>query len=262
MAERRTNEHNPQSGRIHTVENLLADLETTSVTLKKKIHKTRTLLAREFVDWVTLDMIIILGASMDFSKANSRWILGGLVSSDASQVQVVGGFSRVVATKQIRSEGFNGLFAVTGGTQVDPDGEKTSRANIMAQAIVRGGKEGNDTVIPIGKEGNGNTLGNIQDTIDFIEGNRELLTERRIGLLTNAWHLPRSLFFFLANPYFETHGIEIRPINADSIVRRRSPLHGKWVDAFNNQPLMQERLGLERQGILAFINKTYEPLSS
>ena len=72
---------------------------------------------------------------MDFSTVGKRWKLGGIIESDPSRV--VGGFSRAVAAKQLSDEGFGGIFAVTGGTQVDPDGEIASRAEILAQAIAR-----------------------------------------------------------------------------------------------------------------------------
>ena len=213
-----------------------------------------------FQDWKALDAVIVLGATMDFDRERNRWRLGGLINSDVSS-PLVGGLSRAAAIAQLHREGFSGVVAVTGGTQV-AEGSKASRAERLASSIRSvGRKDGAEEskVVAIGREGHGNTLGNVADTIDFLK--RQGIY-RQIGLVTNDWHILRTLLTFMDNPYFDDHGITIWPVIADELLRRRSPLHAQWVDAFNAHPAMGERVRMERQGIQDFLDGSYSPLSS
>ena len=200
-----------------------------------------------------------MGATLNFNQERNRWKLGGMIKHDVTS-PIVGGLSRAIAAEQLCKEGFSGVFAVTGGTQVDQDSKSTeSRAEVLADAISQRTALYGNKVISIGTAGNGNTLGNVTDTINFLErqaGHKEL------GLLTNDWHMLRSLLIFLADPYFDNNGIHIRPIIADELLPRRNPLYTQWVDAFNSHEQMEKRLIKEIEGIEAFLRGDYTPRSS
>ena len=59
-----------------------------------------------------------------------------------------------------------------------------------------------EQVVVVGIDGHGNTLGNIADVVDFFKKNDFFLTHHQLGLLTNEWHIARTLFMFTRDPFF------------------------------------------------------------
>lgn len=215
-------------------------------------------LGTPFRDWNLLDAIIVPGANMVFDQRTGKWKFKTIVNGDQGR-QFSGGPSRILAAQQIAEEGFTGAFVVTGGTQTGPDGEKASRADILAQEIQRkipGGK-----VIPIGADGSGNTLGNVENTVNFLQRNGNLVEQGRIGLLTNDPHITRASLMFLRNPFFSDEGIELRPVVVEDVLKRRSPLYTSWINAISGLDDYTAYLDLEAQGIIDLFSEKYTPRS-
>jgi hypothetical protein len=238
------------------IERILSDSESKKCISKEVVDSVH----EKFQDWRSLDMIVVLGASMDQDPTTKQWRLGNIVKSDSSRL--VGGHSRAVAAKQIYEQGFEGLFIVTGGMQTDLNGNKVSRAKIMANTITNKYNVPADITIAIGQDGHGNTLGNIEDTVNFLNRNSSVIKNGKIGLLTNEWHITRTLFMFKKEPFFGEDGVEIKPIIVEDILSQISKLHRRWVRTFQNLPEMRQREELEKSGIKAYSEGNYKPYNS
>lgn len=208
----------------------------------------------------SLDAIIILGASMDRNQESNTWRLGAVVESDKHHI--VGGHSRAVAAKQLLDEGFAGRYLVTGGTHIEADGLRTSRAQVLANKMQYAYKVPPSQIAVIGREGNGNTLGNIRDVREYLSQHPELINSGQLGLLTNEWHMPRSLLMFRGEPFFAQLGVTIQPLVVDKLLPARSPQHSQWVERFHNHPEMHARIQSEVTGIFDYLAGKYQSESS
>jgi len=108
----------------------------------------------------------------------------------------------------------------------------------------------------------GNTLGNLNDTILYLEDHKEIYKKRRIGVLSNEWHIPRSMIFFENNPYFSENGIELFEISAEDALTRRSEKYTKWIEKVRGSDAMHIRMQMEAQGIEAYFAGNYQPLNA
>ncbi len=219
------------------------------------LHKVESAIQQE-VDLSILPYIVVLGASMD--KRKRGWVLPSIVESDREFI--VGGKTRAMAAKQLVEEGFQGKFLVTGGTQYQGE-EAVSRAQILAGLMMNRYAIDQSQVEVIGTNGNGNTLGNVANTTTYFEKNGTP-NGLPIGLLTNTWHIERSLLMFLHDRFFEDNAVSIYPLSADDILHRVGNPHlDRWMESFQNHPKMEERIYMEQQGMLDLLQGRYEPLS-
>lgn len=208
-------------------------------------------------DWSMLDGIVVLGARMEFNTKRNMWTLPTMVDTGNGAQEFVGGKSRAVAAKQIVAEGFTGPFLVTGGTQYDEQAPPTSRAKILADEIKRRSKEA--TVIAIGHTGNGNTLGNITDTVHYVTATPDRAFTQ-LGILTNEWHMPRALLQFMSTDYFPRHGIAFTPVVVEDVLRRQRG-YEHWAEMVDEHQTTHTRLQDEVKGITDFLRGSYRPRS-
>lgn len=207
------------------------------------------------------DAIVVHGAFMQKDKKTGQYKLPTIIQEDPGKV--VGGHSRAIATAQLNSEKAAPIFLIGGGVQVDEEGNKTSRAQVLTSLITDKYHIPKEKVVNIGGiEGRGNTLGNINDVVDYLTNHPEILKLRKIGFLSNRWQLERSLLMFNNNSYFSENNIELVPIAVEDVLPRRSKHYKQWVEKLESSPEMEHRLKMEEKGIKDFKSGKYKPLSS
>lgn len=220
------------------------------------LTKVIGILEREpFTAWKDIETIVVLGAEMELDS-DGIWKLPTIVHKGTEKELLVGGKSRAKCSKIIYDEGFRGQFLVTGGSQTDENGlYRESRARVLAHQIEKSTPELQVTII--GKEGSGNTIGNARNTAEFYQ-NTHQLPPPQIGILTNAWHMPRALLHFIADPFFTNTDTNFIPIIVEDVFSRTYPFTQwpRWVEA---HPATQSRINAERNGIRDFVNDTYSP---
>lgn len=202
-----------------------------------------------------LDAVIVLGAFMQ--KGSHGWKIPTYIESDPGKI--VGGHSRAIAVKQLFDEKCASTFIITGGLQKDSTGD-VSRAETLAKLITERYKVPEEHVVAITTVGN--TLGNLNDTILYLEDHKEIYKKRRIGVLSNEWHIPRSMIFFENNPYFSENGIELFEISAEDVLTRRSEKYARWIEKVRGSGAMHIRIQMEAQGIEAYFAGNYQPLNA
>lgn len=204
------------------------------------------------------DAIVVLGAFMQRGKDGS-WKLPTIIEEDPGKV--VGGHSRAIAAEQAYIEGLSSLFLVTGGVQTD-DNESVSRAQILADLMTDKYDIPKGVVEVIGTYGNGNTMGNVRDVVNYLESHPEIIKNGRLGILSNNWHLERALVIFSQNPYFEDNQIELMPIVAEDLLEKRSNHYSLWRKSLESTPEMKHRMSMEKKGMEALSSGKYKPKSS
>lgn len=202
-----------------------------------------------------LDAVIVLGAFM--KKSSQGWKIPTYIEEDPGKI--VGGHSRAIAVRQLFDERYAPRFIVTGGVQRDTD-KDASRADILANLITQKYGVPDDQVVPITTVGN--TLGNLHDTVSYLERNKAVLKKRKIGILSNDWHLPRAGIFFQDHPYFTNNAIELVELSVEDILMRRSKRYKGWVEKVRNSDAMKIRIELEAQGIEDYFAGRYKPLNA
>lgn len=207
------------------------------------------------------DAVIVHGAFMQKDKKTGQYKLPTIIQEDPGKV--VGGHSRAIAVAQLNSENAAPIFLVGGGVQKDEEGNKTSRAQVLASMITGKYHVPKEKVVNIGGiEGRGNTLGNIEDAVEYLTNHPEILKTRKIGFLSNRWQLERALLMFNDNPYFSQNSIELVPIAVEDVLPRRSKHYKRWAEDLESSPEMEHRLEMEKRGIQDFKDGKYKPLSS
>ena len=206
----------------------------------------------------SFDAIVVLGAFMQKDKKTGQWRLPTIIEEDPGKV--VGGHSRAIAAKQADLENLSPLFLVTGGQQADETGRKTSRAQVLADLMTDKYKIPKEKVKVIGTIGN--TMGNAEDTVNYLKAHPEVIKTKRLAILSNAWHLPRVKLIFVQNPYFAELGIELIPLTAEELLKRRSKHYRHWAKKLEATSEMAHRQQMEKQGIKALTSGKYKPLSS
>ena len=235
-------------------------LENSNHPEVKKVEELMRCVDEPLPEPTSLDAIIVLGASMDKHESAETWRLAGVVQSDPHRI--VGGHSRAIVARQMYDTGFRGTYLVTGGVQEDKEGNLASRARVLANKMDHSYKIPTSHIEVVGRGGNGYTLGNIQDTIAYVRDHPNIIESGEFGLLTNEWHMPRSLLMFRSEPFFAEMGIHIRPIVVETILQQRSWRHREWVTLFQHHPEMDSRVQSEVTGIFDFLAGNYKPKST
>ena len=206
----------------------------------------------------SFDAIVILGANMKKDKKTGRWVLPAVVKEDPGKAVL--GFARPIAAKQAFKENLAPMFLVTGGWQFDETGQKTSRAQVLADIMVDKYKIPRRVVKVIGTVGN--TLGNVEDTVRYLQVHPKPIKTKRLAILSNDWQLPRAKLFFEAHPYFRKQNIKIEALSVEELLVRSSKSYEDWIKKIYSSPEMIHRLKMEKKGIEDFKLGKYKPLSS
>lgn len=216
------------------------------------------------------DAVVVLGAFMkpidvinQDGSVVTKWTLPS-ITEERGKPSIIGGKSRAIAAAQLYSMGVTQEFWVTGGTQKDSRDQEASRAQVLADHIIKYGVP-ESAVRVIGKPGHGNTIGNFIDTIDHMKSLPQIKPHFKLGILSNTWQMLRTLAFIdrmseLA--YLRENAVDLLALPAEIILGSRSARHGRWALAFMNHPLTFERLMEEVSGIEAILNGSYKPHSS
>ena len=189
------------------------------------------------------DLIVVLGANAKKDRRGS-WKLPTILEEDPGKI--VAGHSRAIACVEAYKENLAPIFLITGGLQ--ENGEIVSRAELMADLIVNKYKVPREKVEVINSEPN--TLGNVEAAVSFLRNHPEIIKRRRIGILTNDWHLPRAKEMFESNPYFIENSIEVVPFPVEELLEVRSGHYTKWIQRVRERPEMRERMRLEKNGLV------------
>lgn len=239
---------------MNQVDRLICNLPSDIVS-SPQITRVRQRLEAP-IDIHSIDAVVVMGASMDFDNRTKRWYFPTVVNNGIGKVDA--GNSRTIAARQLVDEGFDGPFWVTGGREVSQDGRVELQAIELARLMI--GKRGinQQQVVAIGQEASTNTHGNVADVVAYLTAHPEI-PHRRIGVLANEWHILRALLIFYENPYFKNGDVELVPIIANTILRRRSARYQKWDDCMQQIPEMQERERFELSGIEDLARGRYKP---
>lgn len=204
------------------------------------------------------DAIVVLGANMKKDKKTGNWLLPAVIKEDPGKMVL--GFTRPIAAKQALKENLASLFLVTGGMQTDDNGQKSSRAQVLADLMIE------KYNIPMGKirviGTIGNTMGNAQDTVRYLEEHPDIIKLKRIAILTNDWQLPRARLFFENQEYFQKNLIKIVPLSVEKLLIRYSNKYVSFVKNNYSAPEMKHRLKMEERGIKDFKLGMYKSLNS
>lgn len=203
------------------------------------------------------DAIVVLGVSIQKDPATGKFIFNNLVEYLDPSVKLLGARSRAIAVVQALSEKLAPTVLITGGKQEDLAGNQTTKAQLFSEYMVQKQHVPSEFLVPIGQTGN--TLGNISDAADYFSEHPEVLSKRKIAVLTNEFHIPRAMEMFKANPFFKDSGIEINPLSVEDLLSRRSLFHARWVAGLSDNPLMQEVREREEQGLKDFREGRYSP---
>lgn len=203
------------------------------------------------------DAIVVLGVAIQKDPATGKFIFNNLVEYLDPSIKLLGARSRAIAVIQALEEKLAPFVLITGGKQEDLRGNQTTKAQLLGEYIAQKQHDSSKFLIPIGQTGN--TLGNIADTADYLLAHPELLSKRKIAVLTNEFHIPRAMEMFKSNPFFKDSNIEITPLSVEELLSRRSLFHARWVANLQSNPLMQEVREREEQGLRDFREGRYSP---
>lgn len=199
------------------------------------------------------DAIVILGAEL-VKKKLGKWDFAQYTYTNGSKIALLG-YLRPIAAKQAYIERLAPKFLVTGGMEVDKHtGEQISRARFMADIMINKHRIPANQIIVIGKTGK--TLGNVQDTVEFLKGNRQLEV-CCLAILSNKFHLPRAMLFFKSNTFFKDNNIKLTSLPAESLLLRLAPAYKDEIEKLYNSPEMERRIRMEEQGINDFQSGNY-----
>lgn len=203
------------------------------------------------------DAIIVLGADIQRDSVTGKFIFNNLFDGIDPSNKLLGARSRAIAVAQAFTEKLAPRILITGGRQRDLGGNETTKAELLGEYIAQKLHIPSERLTPIGKIGN--TLGNIQDTVDYLSAHPELLSRKHIAVLTNEFHIPRAIEMFNSNCFFSTQGIEVTSLSVEELLSRRSIYHARWVTNLHNNPLIQEAKRREEKGLIDFRNGQYSP---
>lgn len=201
------------------------------------------------------DVIVVLGADIQKNPVTGKFIFNNLIEEIDPSKKLLGARSRAIAVAQAFNERLAPRFLITGGRQRDLDGKETTKAKVLSEYIEQKLQIPSEFLTPIGKIGN--TLGNIKDTVSYLSEHPELLSRKRIAILTNEFHIPRAIEMFGSDQFFEMRDIEITPLSVEELLSRRSIHHARWITSLNNNPIMQEVKRREEKGLKDFKKGEY-----
>ncbi len=206
--------------------------------------------------WDSLDSIVVLGSPVWMNPTTKNVKLSSKIIPELPII--AWGHSRALASKLIYDIGFNGTFAITGAVQELSADRAISKAEVLKEKIVKLGVNQNN-VVAIGKNGQGNTLGNINDAIDYFQQTKP--DKRRIGILTNDFHILRSYIMFKSHPFFECLSYQITPIIVEEVLKSKSSKYEYWESQIRELKGYAKLKSNELSGISDFINGSYVPLN-
>lgn len=155
------------------------------------------------------DIVILLCASF----LNEKGAFDEL-SPDSSYL---GGPVRMRAAVDIKSK-VRKFIVVGGGIEKNNDKEKWRKVNDMYNYLIDNGID-SDKIIRIVSEAD--THGNFRAIYVCA---KEILKNKRVGILTNFYHLPRALRF-AKDTFVDIKDISFIPISAESVVKNIKPTY-------------------------------------
>jgi len=208
-------------------------------------------------NWENFDSVVILGSEFRIDPITNNIKLSHQV---IPELPIIGwGHSRVLAAKEMYDRGFSGTFLTTGGVQKTKNNELVSKAEILKNCMVNLGVN-YSKIVPVGKEGNGNTQGNVRDTVEYFCANKS--EHLNIGILTNDFHILRSYIMFKMNPFFECLSFRITPIIVEEVLLSRSAKYRTWESQIKQLEGFKKLIEMENNGTLDFIAGSYLPLNN
>ncbi len=198
-----------------------------------------------------LDAIVVLGSFIKIDE-QGNWYYPDITDANPPD-QVNGANLRVDSINTAFETQLAPFFLITGGYEQDLRGQKVSRASKMAEIALSRFDIPPQMFEIIGKRGS--TGGNVLDTVEFLENHPEVLKHRKIGILTNAFHLPRTMRFFRRHPFFDDIDLEILP--SETLLIRANPTNRDRVINLYKSDYMDRQRKMEKQGIKDLESGTY-----
>lgn len=223
------------------------------------MSRAESLSGPETLNPYPLDAIVVLGAVIQ-KDISGKFIFTGLIDGLDEKTKALGARSRAIAVDQAFKENLAPLFLITGGRIVDGLGNETSKAELLADYIERRFHIPREKLLPIGTIGN--TLGNVEDTVSYLSNNPDILKLKKIGVLSNRFHLPRALEMFSCNEFFSSSAIELFPLAAEDLMTRRFRNYPSWTRGLDFKDWMAKIQADEARGRIALMSGTYSPLRS
>lgn len=198
------------------------------------------------------DAIVVLGAKMEWKERKlftagqsvivGEWRFPTIFRDDLGKVSA--GNVTAAAAGCVYSMGLTESLLITGGIE-ESKGHVGSRSEELSKLIARKYKVPEGNLMVIGKRGN--TPGNVQDTIDYLKENPDIEI-KKLGILSNEWHLPRAMDSFKKEKFFEEHGISLFSVPDEVILKKISRHYEWWLKKLSRSPAMLERRFVEFTG--------------
>lgn len=191
------------------------------------------------------DALVVLGAFMEWNLKFRRWDFPSII--DWYVAKLVAGKARAIASAEAHD--LAPVVIITGGSIENPEtGEKASLADELAKLIKKYGAP-EEKLVSLPNPEKSNTLGNIKDTIDYIESNPEVLQKKKIAILCPKFQYERAKLMFEQEPYFKEKSIEISWVIAEDMLQKRSPHYQQWIDKLYATPEAELNRQLEAKGV-------------
>ncbi len=204
-----------------------------------------------------LDAIIVLGSRISRDNNGSYIYPNG--ESNSAGIKYMGARTRALGVRQALDEKLTNKFLITGGKFTTDKGSTQSRSELFTQFASQRHHIPKDSLISIGEIGN--TLGNLQDAQEYIGNHSEMLSCRKIGLLSNFFHLPRVMATVDAYHLFQNEPVDLFVLSAEELMIRRDPRFSASISNAYRSSEMGEFIQRELQGIRDLKNGVYAPIS-
>lgn len=204
----------------------------------------------------TFDVLVVLGAVMDWDAPRKRWIFPTIVERYAGKL--VMGKARALAARELQH--IAPKILVTGGGERHPEtGHIASRARELARVITEDLGVPKEKVIPIGTSEAAHTAGNVTNVVTYLTEHPEMLTHRKIAIMCPAFQLERARLMFEQNTFFTEQGIGVEWIAAEDVLEQRSPHYSRWRERVYSTPQAEIARKKEAEGIEDFKAGRYKP---
>ena len=191
------------------------------------------------------DFIIALGASIRFNAKTQLWEYPTIVEEAPEKVWA--GRARIIAASIAYRRQLAPKLIITGGMEIH-EGVTQSRPQLFLKFLTEKYKVSKEWVVEAG--GNkGSTRGNFEDSLSYMDNNRDLIVTGEVGVITNDWHFDRALETARRLGGFEDRGIRLCRISAEELMISESPHYKRWVDCVDATPQMAIRRQMEQQGL-------------
>lgn len=203
-----------------------------------------------------LDALVVLGAVMEWNAEKKKWEFPTVIERYPGKL--VMGKARALATRELQDAA--SVILVTGGKETHPEsGHIASRARELARTIVEDLGVADEKIIPIGTDEASHTLGNVENVVRYIKQHPELLTTRRIGILSPRFQLERAQAFFEQESFFAENDITIDWLVVEDILGKKSPHYQRWEKKVYESPAADVARASESKGLEDFKSGTYTP---